>query len=81
MIFCPSAGRWIVSVAQNIPCVSLLHVEQMSVQGVSQGVSVTVSRTLASINISSEFSVFFASLRVLKEKISTMLRVSECLNI
>lgn len=59
MIVCPSAGRWVVSVAQNIPCVSLLHVEQMSVQGVGQGVSVTISGTLAGISISSEFSVGF----------------------
>lgn len=29
MIFCP-AGRWVVSVAQNIPCVLLLCVEQTS---------------------------------------------------
>lgn len=31
MIVCPSAGRWVVSVAQNIPCVPLLRVEQTSV--------------------------------------------------
>lgn len=31
MIVCPSAGRWVVLVAQNIPRVSLLRVEWMSV--------------------------------------------------
>lgn len=49
-------------------------------QGVGQGVSVPISRTLA--NISSEFTVwFFSPWRIVKAKMSTMLHVSECLDV